>query len=785
MDSNPIYRDVRHSIDVRADDLLGRMTLDEKLAQLGGTWSTGLMGDGGSLNETRAREKLQHGIGHVTRIGGASVLRPHETAALCNEIQRFLRQHTRLGIPAIVHEESCAGYLARDATCFPQAIGMAATWSPDLVEAVGQVIRDQMRASGSHQTLAPVLDIARDARWGRTEETFGEDPYLVAQLGMAYIRGVQGPDLRRGIVATAKHFLGYSATEGGMNWAPSHLGRRELLEVYAAPFAAAIHGAHVASVMNSYSEIDGVPVGASKEILDDLLRGTLGFTGVVVSDYFTIATLAQYHRVAADESEAARMGLEAGIDIELPALHCYGSPLRAAIEAGRVPMELVDRSVRRVLQMKFDLGLFDDPYVDPKLAPALFGTPEDLCLARHVAQKSLVLLKNDGEILPLQKDVGPIAILGPHASSVRLLQGDYHYPSHLEIMFGEITEGDMSPRPAGQINLGMHFPPTVTIADAIRAAVGAATEVRVARGCDVVDPSTAGFAEAAAAARGAQVAVVVLGEKSGLSQGCTSGESVDRAELGFSGVQQQFLEAVVATGTPTVLVVVSGRPLALPWAAEHVAAILYSWVPGQEGGSAIAEALFGDTEPGGRLPISLPRNVGQVPVFYGHKPSGGRSHWKGKYADSPSEPLYAFGHGLGYTRFEYSDLQASPTRVRADGELSIGVTVRNTGKRTGDEIVQLYLHDVVATVTRPVMELKGSARVTLKPEESKRVTFGVALSQMAFLGRHGRWIIEPGTLEVMVGSSSVDVRLRGEVEIDGGPQEVDPYAVFTTRIEVA
>ncbi len=403
--SNQPYKNPSLPARDRVEDLIGRMTLDEKLAQLGGTWSNGLLDADGRLAEERARDALRHGIGHVTRIAGATVLPPAASAAAANDIQRFLAEQTRLGIPAIIHEESCAGFLARDATCFPQAIGLAATWEPAGVEEMTRVIRRQMRAVGAHHALAPVLDVARDPRWGRTEETFGEDPYLIAQMGIAYVRGLQGTDPAAGVVATGKHFLGYGASEGGMNWAPAHIPRRELLDVYLYPFEAVVKEAKLASVMNAYNEIDGIPMGASRELLTDLLRGEIGFDGVVVSDYFTVATLASYHHVAADESEAARLALEAGIDVELPALHCYGEPLRAAIADGRVPMYLVDDAVRRVLRMKLELGLFDRPYVDASAAAAVFDTAAQRQLALDIARKSLVLLKNDGDLLPLDKSI--------------------------------------------------------------------------------------------------------------------------------------------------------------------------------------------------------------------------------------------------------------------------------------------------------------------------------------------------------------------------------------------
>jgi beta-glucosidase len=781
----PAYKRPGLSARARVEDLVGRMNLDEKLAQLGGTWSTALLDGDGRFDEERAREKLRHGIGHVTRVAGATVLPPAGSAAAANDIQRFLAEQTRLGIPAIIHEESCAGFLARGATCFPQAIGLAATWEPSLVEEMTRVIRCQMRAVGAHHALAPVLDVARDPRWGRTEETFGEDPYLVAQMGIAYVRGLHGAEPAAGVVATGKHFLGYGASEGGMNWAPAHIPRRELLDVYLFPFEAVVKEAKLASVMNAYNEIDGVPMGASRELLTGLLRGELGFDGVLVSDYFTVATLASYHRVAADESEAARLALEAGIDVELPALHCYGEPLRAAIGAGRVPMYLVDDAVRRVLRMKFELGLFDRPYVDAAAAPAVFDTAAQRDLALGIARKSLVLLKNGGDLLPLDKSIRSIAVIGPGADSIRLLQGDYHYPAHLEIMFGPVREGDASPRPEGTVDLGQHFVRMVSVLDGIRAKTAPEAAVRYAAGCDIVDPSTAGIDAAVRAARASEVAVVVVGEKSGLVAGCTSGESTDRADLGLAGVQQQLVEAVVGTGVPVVVVLLSGRPLAQPWIAANVPAVLAAWCPGEEGGTAIADVLFGDHDPGGRLPISFPATVGQVPVFYGHKPSGGRSHWRGDYADAAARPLFPFGHGLSFTRFAYADLRIEPAAVEPHGHVRIAASVTNSGSRRGEEVVQLYVRDVVGSITRPVKELRGFARLSLDPGETKTVAFDLAADQLAFRDRDLRLVVEAGRIEVSIGASSEDIRLSGHFEVTGGRTEMRASRTYTTPVSVS
>jgi beta-glucosidase len=637
------------------------------------------------------------------------------------------------------------------------------------------VIRTQMRAVGAHQTLAPVLDVSRDPRWGRSEETFGEDPYLISRIGSAYVRGVQGEDRRRGVVATGKHFVGYGASEGGLNWAPAHIPRRELLEVYVAPFAAAIREAGLASMMNAYHEIDGVPCGASRELLETLLRDELGFDGVVVADYVTVPTLMSYHRLTATKAEAARLALEAGIDVELPVLDCYGKPLREALDDGRVDAALADRSVARVLRMKFELGLFEEPYVDAEAAPASFDTDEQRALARRVAQKSMVLLKNEGDLLPLEPSLRRLAVIGPSADTVRLLQGDYHYPSHLELRLGSDDE----------TGLAELLPRMVSVLEGIRGLVSPQTEIVFAQGCDTTGDSTEGFAEAVEAARRAEVAVVVVGGKSGMVDGCTSGEFADRADLGLPGVQQALVEAVVAAGTPTVVVLIDGRPLALPWIAEHVPAVLEAWLPGEEGGNAVADVLFGDVSPGGKLPVSPPRSVGQVPVYYGHKPSGGRSQVRGDYVDLPTKPLFPFGHGLSYSRFEYANLGLSAAEVPAKGAVDVSVDVANAGLRPGEEVVQLYVHDVVASITRPVKQLAGFQRIGLGPGEGRRLTFRLDVSQLAFYSREMELIVEPGRVEVMVGSSSGDIRLSGSFEIAGEERVLARSEIISTRVEVS
>jgi beta-glucosidase len=783
--SAAIYRDPAQPIPERVRDLLERMTLDEKIAQLGSAWVYELLDDNAFAPE-KARALMAHGIGQITRIGGASSVRPADSARLANTIQRFLVEQTRLGIPAIVHEETCSGYMARSATCFPQIIGLASTWEPDLAEAMGAVIRTQMQAVGAHQALAPVLDVTREPRWGRVEETFGEDTYLVACAGSAFVRGLQTDDLGHGVLATGKHFLAYGASEGGLNWAPVHVPERELREVFLPPFEAAINTAGLASIMNAYHELDGVPCGAARWLLTDLLRGELGFDGLVVSDYFAIYMLDQYHHVAATKAEAALLALEAGIDIELPSIDCYGAPLREAIESGAVSTALIDEVVGRALTMKFRLGLFERPFVVPEQAAAVFDTPTQRQLAREIARKSIVLLKNEGDLLPLRKDIGSIAVIGPNADNVRHQMGDYSYPAHIETLLELIEQPGTLPQTLpDKVELADIGVEMVSVLAGITRAVGPATTIRYATGCDVLGESQAGFAEAVAAAGAAELAIVVVGDKAGLTYSCSSGESRDRAELGLPGVQEQLVRAIAATGTPVVLVLMNGRPLAIPWVAEHIPAILEVWLPGEEGGNAVADVLFGGAAPGGKLPISFPRAVGQLPIYYSHKPSGGRSHWKGDYVEISTKPLFPFGYGLSYTSFAYTNLQIDRPVAAANEQVAVSIAITNTGSRAGDEVVQLYVHDVHASVTRPIQELKGFKRISLAPGETRTITFQLDVRQLGFYNQAMAYVVEPGAVEVMIGSSSQDIRARGAFTITGSTTDIRRDKVFfsTTTVE--
>jgi beta-glucosidase len=782
--ATPLYRDPNAPIEERVANLLSLMTLDEKLAQLGCLWSTAFI-SAGNFDPDKVAAMMPHGIGEVTRIGASTGLHPQESAALMNAIQQVAVERTRLGIPVIVHEESTGGFLHRGATVFPQGLGLAATWDPGLVQEVAGVIRTQMMAVGARHALAPVLDIARDPRWGRVEETYGEEPVLSGIIGTAYVQGLQSPDLQHGVAATGKHFLGYAMSEGGRNWGPVQCGPRELREVYAEPFATVIRNAGLATMMNSYASVDGLPCAGSPSILTGLLRDELGFSGVVVADYSAIVQLMSYHHVAASKGEAARLALTAGLDMELPAVDCYGASLKAEVEAGRVPMEVVDTAVERVLRLKFQLGLFEQPYVDAEAAAAVFETPEQRALARQAVAESSILLTNNG-ILPLAPTVKRVAVIGPGANDERLLQGDYHYPAHLEIIYNAPKDVEVAgmniPQANGNYKPGPYYTPHVTPLAGLRAALGDDVEIRYAKGSEVLGDDRSGFAEAVQIARDADVAIVVVAGRSGLLRPATSGEGNDATNLDLTGVQQELVEAIADTGTPLVVVVLSGRVHTLASIATRADALLQMFPAGEEGGNGLADVLTGKVNPSARLPVSMPRSVGQVPNHVGFRAGGDIAMLFGDYSDSPTSPLFTFGHGLSYTTFTYSDLSVEATNTVEPVKISI--EVRNSGERAGDEVVQLYYRDVVASVARPQRMLLGFARVSLAAGETGRVIFTVHPSRLAFYNPDMRFVTEPGVFTFSIGASSADIRAEQTVTLAGHVVEYQQKAVVDTKVEV-
>jgi beta-glucosidase len=781
------------SIHKRVSELLGRMTLDEKLAQLGSYWIYDLQLKG-QLDLQKVGGKLKHGIGQITRLAGASTLDPLSAAKTANVIQHFLVEKTRLGIPTIIHEECCCGAMILGGTIFPQMIGLASTFQPEFAEQMTVAIRKQLRAIGAHQGLAPVLDVSRDPRWGRVEETFGEDPTLVSHFGIAYVRGLQNENLAEGVIATGKHFVGHSLSQGGLNCGPVHIGQRELWDVFLAPFQAVIRDADLASIMNAYPELDGEVVAASRRILTDLLRGSLGFDGLVVSDYHAINMIHEYHKAAANKATAAFMALNAGVDVELPATNYYDEPLRAALEAGDLDLELVDTAVCRHLQKKFELGLFENPYVDEGHIYEVFEAPraqsnenreeatEKPTLARKIARKSMVLLKNDG-LLPLKKTIGTLAVIGPNADNGRNQLGDYSYVSMRELMeFNKPENSSFNEDDPAQRD--EHTVKIIAALDGIRQAVSPQTKILYARGCDNLETNRDGFDEAMLAAKQAEAVVLVLGDRSGLVPSCTTGEFRDSVDLRLPGLQEELAQAIISMGKPVAVVLVNGRPYAIPWLDEHANAILEAWLPGEDGGKAIADILFGDVNPGGKLPITFPRHVGQVPIFYNHKPSGMHSNGYGDYVSEKVIPLYPFGHGLSYTCFEYGDLSINRKQAATGESVDISLKITNSGSVAGDEVVQFYICDEYASTPRPVKELKGFHRLTLDPGESRQLTFHFPVDMLAFYDNELNLVVEAGKIRVFLGSSSTDVRLQGEIEVIGAAKTLVGQRVFNCSVTI-
>jgi beta-glucosidase len=765
----------------RVDALLAEMTLDEKIHQLGGYWFYELQTKG-QLDSEKVKTKLKHGVGQITRIAGSGHLTPLQAAKAYNQIQKFLVEQTRLGIPAINHEECCSGLMALDSSVFPQMIGLASTFQPELARQMTGQIRKQMLAMGARQGLAPVLDVGRDPRWGRIEETFGEDPTLVSQFGVAYIQGLQGDDPTQAVMATGKHFIGHAFSQGGLNCGPVHLGQRDLWDVYMAPFQAAIRDAGLMSMMNAYPELDGEVVAASKRILTDLLRKTLGFDGLVVSDYEAVVMIHNYHKAAKSRKEAAVKALTAGIDVELPSFDCYEQGLKDALESGELSLETIDLSVRRHLTKKIELGLFENPYVNEGDVLAEFETQDNRELAYKIASQSLVLLKNDG-VLPLSKAIKKIAVIGPNADNGRCMMGDYSYPAIVELMHQDPppNSGYCGLSQADIEKLPVEIP---TVLESIRQLLPNTAIVDYARGCEVNSEDKSGFAEAVSLAKKMDAVVVVMGHRSGLALNCTTGEFRDATDLGLPGVQADLVRSILETGKPVILVLINGRPLSIPALVEDANAVLEAWVPGEEGGNALASALFGDVNPGGKLPVSIARSVGQLQVFYNYKPSGMRSNIYGNYVSESVKPLFPFGYGLSYTQFEYSNLVLDREHAGMDEHVLISLDVANIGKVAGDEVVQLYTRDEFAEFPRPIKELRGFLRLHLLPGEKRQISLNLPVNMLAYYGENLNLVLEPGTIKVMVGSSSEDIRLDSAFEITGESPQVVKDRVFNCPVSI-
>ncbi len=780
------YRNPALPVEERVEDLMGRMTLREKVLQL-----TCVYGYGGMIDMSQ----LGDGIGQVGMSCGK--MTPEENVELVNAVQKYLTEETRLGIPALFHVETLNGGSLAQATTYPIPLGLAASFDDGLVNEMGGQIRSEMVATGQKMALAPVLDISRDPRWGRQCETYGECPTLTAAMGSAYISGIQGDAGSEGMSACAKHFLGYSASEGGLNMSGAHIGPRELQEVYAKPFAAAIQNAGLKGVMNCYLAVDGEPVVGMKKYLTDLLRGELGFEGLVVADYCSIDKLSDTFGVAKDVAEAGAMALEAGLDVETPLRTCMNDEFIRRVETGEIPVELVDTALRRHLKLKFELGLFEHPYADMEAVKRTYRSKAHSDTAYRLACESMVLLKNEDGILPL-RDKKRIAVIGPNADALRPLFGSYTYPSFYtgmrNVLVGsaqsmgqegveaqeeqkKFLQQMVSRMPEVEELIRGDYPDAESVLAAVTKAAPSDMQIDYARGCDNLDEDESGFAEALEKAASSDVILYVCGGRNGSDDGCTMGENVDACNIGLPGCQDKLMRVLGETGKPLVIVHMDGRSLSSVWAVEHAAAILEAWHPGQRGAQAVADTLFGVNNPGGKLPVTALRHAGQVPV-YAEQPRGSGVLGRGRgnnnitqgYVDEPGFPLYPFGFGLSYTDFEIADCRVSGTEIASDGSVDVSCRVTNTGGTAGSEVIQLYFTDKMASVIRPNKELAGFVRVTLQPGESREVRFRFYADESAFLDRQFRWTVEAGDVELLMGNSSANLVSAGTVRVTDSAQ---------------
>ncbi|MEO3755790.1 glycoside hydrolase family 3 N-terminal domain-containing protein [Streptomyces sp. B6B3] len=778
-DRDALWRDTSCEPAARVADLIARMTLHEKIAQLGGLWVSACV-DGSGVTPHQPNDfvpddlvwvtaewsdAIRHGLGQLTRAFGSKPVHPVAGVRALANAQREIVASNRFGIPGVAHEECLAGLHTWGATVYPVPLAWGASFDPQLVRRMAEAIGTGMRTIGVHQGLAPVVDVVRDLRWGRVEETIGEDPYLVGLIGSAYVRGLESA----GIVATLKHFAAHSASRAGRNLAPVPMGTREVADVMLVPFEMALRLGGARSVMATYTEIDGIPTIADEELLTGLLRDAWGFDGTVVADYNAISILEQLHRVADGPGDAGAQALTAGVDVELPNANCYGEPLVERVRSGDLDEALVNRALERVLRQKCELGLLDpgwqptpDILADGRIDTLDLDPPGDRALARTLAEESIVLLANDAGLLPLMSP-GKVAVVGPLADDPLALHGCYSFESNVGQAYPDWEMG-------------------ITVPTVLQALVDEldAESVVHAEGCPVQEEVRSGIAPAAAVAREADVCVLVLGDRSGLFGRGTSGEGSDVQDLRFPGVQQELLDAVLETGVPVVLVMLSGRPYALGGSAERAAAIVQTFFPGEEGATALARVLSGRVSPSGRLPVSVPRDTGGQPGTYLGPPL---VHATVESCLDPT-PLYPFGHGLSYTTFSYSDLSL-PETCPVDGAIEVSCTVANTGGRDGAEVVQLYLSDPVAQVTRPVRQLVGFARVELAAGHRGRVRFQLHADRTSFTGRAGRRIVEPGRVDVHIGGSSAGARLEGSYLLTGRLRETGRDRVLDTPVTVS
>jgi len=750
--AEPSYKNPKLPVDERVKDLLSRMTLDEKVGQLSCTMvasykTVKLFDSLGNLNTRVADSILKNGLGHI-RLDPSLEFHPQISARAANNLQKYLKEKTRLGIPVIIHEEGLHGHVSLDGTSFSMPMGLASTWDTALVEKLYGMTAEEIRCRGSHLVLTPIVDLGRDPRWGRTEETYGEDPFLVAQMGLSAVYGFQGRDSgsidSKHVIATLKH-LCHGQPEGGKNTAPSNYSERVLRETFFFPFKECITKGKAEAVMASYNEIDGIPSSTNKWLLQKVLHEEWGFKGVVVSDYYGVSRLANVHFVAKDFADAAKQAINTGVDIELVESECYMN-LKQLVESKEVNIEMVDRAVSHMLRHKFILGLFDNPYVDPQVAEKVVGSQANRKLALQSAHESVVLLKNENNIAPLSvSQLKTLAVVGPNAN--RVLLGGYSYkPKQF-----------------------------ITVLDGIKSKLGDKVNVLYSEGCKInkmvkdenvivpLEENKAMINDAVQVAKKADAIVLAIGSNEQISA-----ESVDRGNLDMVGSQNELLKAMLETGKPVIVLLFNGSPLSINYVKEKAPVIFECWYMGQETGTAIADILFGDFNPGGKLPITIPRSVGQLPAYYNCKPTSKMAYpnAKGGYIFEESTPLFPFGFGLSYTTFEYSQLKMEKSVIRKNEKTKVSFTLKNTGKMAGDEIAQLYIRDLISSITRPVIELKGFKKVHLEPGQTKEVSFDVSPDLLSFWDRDMKYSVEPGDFSIMIGASCTDIKLKSILKVE-------------------
>lgn len=818
-----LYKDKNQPIDIRVNDLLEKMTLKEKVAQLCSDLPVSMVFNG-EVDMEALRENFKDGLGRVTQYSTVGLTSPTMIAKVSNQIQHYFMEETRLGIPVILQSENLCGYPGAGGTLFPSMINVASTFKPELAKEMAEIIGEETGAVGIKQAMSPVIDVSRDPRWGRTYETFGEDQYLISQMGINYVQGMQ-KDKNDGVACIAKHFLGYSETQGGLNMTATRLCERELYEVFATPFEAAAKEAELAGMMASYSEIDGIPVGANKKIIKNLLRDTMGYNGVLVSDGGAILKIFNYHRIGKTYEEAGFLAKRAGLDTEMPVGNAFRH-LPEYVESGKLDESIIDASVRRILTTKFQYGLFDNPYVDEEKVSVAMTNDKKWDAVEEITDESIILLKNANNILPLKSNC-KVAVIGPHGGSLREPLSGYSYPAYVEMitamnserkdnldvsfngMMDEAKKNDSEssidpkkPRNKTPFTMDIfsdedcmklndmesilkHEYKEKTLADVL----GEKISVTYAKGCSVIDDSTDGFEEALETAKASDVVVMTLGGNCGWFD-TTGGEGKDRSTLELPGVQQKLLEEVKKIGKPIILVLFGPGCFSVGWAKENVEAILQAWLPGARGAESLTKILLGELNPGGKLPVTIPRSVGQVPVYYNHKVGSGFESDKGAvifgkgYVNESDTPLFPFGYGLSYTNFEISDYKIADHNVPTDGSIQVSCKVKNVGKFVGDEVVQLYYHYLDAWVTRPIKQLAGFKRVNLEPGEEKTIKFTLDTAQLGFYNEEMEFVVEPGAMSIMIGTSSADILFEEEIQLKGEAVHLLGKRKYTCKAEV-